>query len=81
MLEGSDPVNWFNHAIWVAVITPSGRPKSVLNHCVIELFDGVFALSRCFLNFSVGAGAFVIETDSNLFLFLLFTDNTDIYSP
>ena len=46
---------------WVAIITPTDRPKSFRNRCVIEVFCGVFVLSRCSLNFSVGVGAFVIE--------------------
>ena len=58
--EGWDPVNRFNHTSWVAIVTPTDRPKSVRNHCVIEDFGGVFVLSRCFLDFSVGVGAFVI---------------------
>ena len=37
------------------------RPKSVRNRCVIEVFGGVFLLSCCFLDLSVGVGAFVIE--------------------
>ena len=44
----------------MAIVTPIDRPKSVLNRCVIEVFGGVFMLSRCFLDFSVGVGAFVI---------------------
>ena len=36
------------------------RPKSARNHCVIKVFGGVFVLSRCYLDFSVGVGAFVI---------------------
>ena len=67
--EGWDPVNWFNHTSWVAIVDPTDRRKSVRNRCVIEVFDGVFVLSRCFLNFSVGVGAFVTESD--LFRFLL----------
>ena len=35
------PVNQVNHTSWVAVVTPTDRPKSVRNHCVIELFCGV----------------------------------------
>ena len=35
------PVNQVNHTIWVAVVTPTDRPKSVRNRCVIELFCGV----------------------------------------
>ena len=35
------PVNQINHTSWVAVVTPTDRPKSVLNRCLIELFCGV----------------------------------------
>ena len=38
---------------------PTDRPKSVPNHCVIDVFCGAFVLSRCFLDFSVSVGAFV----------------------
>ena len=55
-----DPVNRFNHTIRVAIVAPTDRPKSVRNRYVIEVFGCVFVLSRCFLNFSVGVGAFVI---------------------
>ena len=30
-----------NHTSWMAVVTPTDRPKSVRNRCVIELFCGV----------------------------------------
>ena len=30
-----------DHTSWVAVVTPAGRPESVRNRCVIELFCGV----------------------------------------
>ena len=46
----------------MAVVTPTDRPKSVRNRCVIEVFVGVFVLSRRFLDFSVSVGAFVIGT-------------------
>ena len=49
--EDWDPVNWFNHTSWVAIVTPTDRPKSVRNRCVIEVFGGVCVLSRCFLGF------------------------------
>ena len=29
-------------------VTPTDRPKSVRNRCVIKVFGGVFMLSRCF---------------------------------
>ena len=35
------PVNQVNHTSWVAVVTPTDRPKSVRNCCLIELFCGV----------------------------------------
>ena len=35
------PVNQVNHTSWVAVVTPTDRPTSVRNRCVIELFCGV----------------------------------------
>ena len=53
-------VNRFNHTSLVAVVTPTERPKSVRNRCVIEVFSCVFVLSSCFLDFSVGVGALVI---------------------
>ena len=48
--ESWDPVNRFNHTNWMAVVTPTARPKSVSNRCVIDFF----------LSFSVGVRAFVI---------------------
>ena len=44
----------------MVVVTPTNLLKSVRNCCVIEVFCGVFVLSRCFLDFSVSVGAFVI---------------------
>ena len=41
-------------------VIPTDRPKSVRNRCVIEVFGGVLRLSRCFVDFSVSVGAFVI---------------------
>ena len=35
------PVNQVNHTSWVAAVTPTDRPKSVRNHCLIALFCGV----------------------------------------
>ena len=40
-------------------VAPTDRPKSVRNSCVIKVFGGVFMLSRCFLDCSVGVGVFV----------------------
>ena len=35
-----NPVNQVNHTSLVAVVTPTDRPKSVSNCCLIELFCG-----------------------------------------
>ena len=54
-------VNQVNHTSWVAVVTPTDRPRSIRNCCVIEHFCGiVFVLSLCPFDISVGVGAFVI---------------------
>ena len=58
--EDWDPVNRFYHSRWVAIVTPTDRPKSTRNRFVIEVFGGVCVLSRCILGFSVGVGDFVI---------------------
>ena len=55
-----DPVNRFNHTSGVGIVTSTDHPKLVRNRCVIQVFCGVFVLSRCFSDFSVGIGAFVI---------------------
>ena len=49
-----------NHARWVAVVTPTDRPKSVRNRCVIELFVTLFVLWLCPFDIPAGEGAFVI---------------------
>ena len=48
------PVNQVNHTSWVAVVTPTDRPKSVRNCCLIELFVALCALSLCPFDISVG---------------------------
>ena len=55
------PVHQVNHTSWVAVVTPTDRPKLVRNHSVIELFVALFVLSLCPFDISVGVGAFVIR--------------------
>ena len=49
-----------NHTSWVALVTPTDRPKSVRNPCLIELFVALFVLSLCPFDISVGVGVFVI---------------------
>ena len=66
------PVNQVNHTSWVAIVTPTDRPKSVLNRSVIDLFVALFVLSFLpFLLFCWCRG-FCHRTESDLFLFLLF---------
>ena len=55
----------------VVVVTPTNHPKSVRNHCVIEVFGGVFVLSRYFLDFCCGCRCFYHRTESDLFLLLI----------
>ena len=43
----------------MTAVTPSDRPKSVRNRCVIKVLVAFFTLSSWFLDFSVGIGAFV----------------------
>ena len=45
-----------NHTSWVALVTPTDRPKSTRNRCLIELVCVV----TCPSDISVGVGAFVI---------------------
>ena len=49
-----------NHTSLVALVTPTDRPKSVRNRCLIELFCGVVCVVTCPFDISVGIGAFVI---------------------
>ena len=61
-----------NHTSWMTLVTPSNRPKSVRNRCVIELFGDVFVLSCCPFDSPVGIRAFVMGLSqiSSFFLFL-----------
>ena len=62
-----------NHTSWVAVATPTDRPKSVRNRCLIELFCGVVCVVTLPFDISVGVGAFVIGL-SQISSFFSFTD-------
>ena len=60
-----------NHTSWVALVTPTDRPKSVRNRCLIELFCGVVCVVTLpFWHFCWCRG-FCHRTESDLFLFLL----------
>ena len=54
------PIKPVNHTSWVAVVTPTDRPKSVRNRCVIEFFVALFVSSLCPFDISNCVGAFVI---------------------
>ena len=65
------PVNQVNHTSWVVVVTPTDRPKSVRNCCLIELFCGVVCVVTLpFWHFCWCRG-FCHRTGSDLFLFVL----------
>ena len=66
---GRKPIN---HTSWVAVVTPTDRPKSDRNRCVIELFVALFVLSLCPFDISAGVGDFVIGL-SQISSFSLYT--------
>ena len=72
--KGWDLVNRFYHNSWVAIVDPTDCPNSVRNRCVNEVFGGVFVLSRCFFNFSVGVRAFDIWLSQSLPFLLLLAD-------
>ena len=67
------PAKPVNHTSSMTVVTPSDRPHSVRNRCVIELFGDVFVLSRCPFDISDGIGAFVIGLSQISSFFLLVT--------
>ena len=54
------PVNQVHNTSWVALVTPTDRPKSVRNRCLIEHFCGVVCVVTCPFEISVGVRAFVI---------------------
>ena len=68
-------VNQVNHTSWVAVVTPTDRPNSVRNCCLIELFCGVVCVvTLSFWHFCWRRG-FCHRTGSDLLLFV----STQIY--
>ena len=63
-------VNQVNHTSWVAVVTPTDRPKSVRNCCLIELLCGVVCVVTLpFWHFCWCRG-FCHRTGSDLLLFV-----------
>ena len=64
------PVNQVNHTSWVAVVTLTDRPKSVLNRCVIERFCGVVCIVTLPFWHLCWCRGLCHVTESDLFLFL-----------
>ena len=63
-------VNEVNHTSWMAVVTPTDRPKSVRNRCLIKLFCGVVCVVTFpFWHFCWCRG-FCHRTGSDLLLFV-----------
>ena len=54
----------------MTAITPTDRPKSVCNRCVIEVLGGVFYVVLLFFGFFCGCRGFCHRTESDLFLFI-----------
>ena len=59
-----------NHTSWVAVVTPTDRPKSVRNCCLIELFCGVVCVATLPLWYFCWYRGFCHRTGSDLLLFV-----------
>ena len=67
------PVKPVNRNSWMTVVTPSDRPKSVRNRCVIELLGDVSVLSCCLFDISIGIRAFCIGLKQSSSFFLIKT--------
>ena len=66
-----DPLTRLTNTSWVAIVTPTDRPKSTRNRSVIELFCGfVCVVILPFRHFCWCRG-FCQRTESDLFLFLI----------
>ena len=73
-LEGSALLNRFNPNNGVTAVTPTDRPKSVRNRCVIEVFDGFFCVVSLLFGIFCWCRGFCHRTESDLFLFHLTKD-------
>ena len=69
--EGWALVNRFNHTSWVAVVTPTDRPKLVRNRYVIELFCAVVCVVTLPFWHVCWYRGFYHRSESYLFLFSL----------
>ena len=71
-------MNRFNHTSGVTAVTPTDRPKSVRNRCVIEVFGGVFYVFMLLFGFSCKCRGFCHRTPSDIFLFSLNCDISQV---
>ena len=75
------PINQVNHTSRVAVVTPTDRPKSVHNRCVIELFCGVVCVVPLPLWHFCWYMGFCHRTESDFFLFSWKQEITNFWCP
>ena len=73
------PVKPVNHTSWVAVVTPTDRPKSVRNCCLIELFCGVVCVVTLSLWHFCWYRGFCHRTGSDLLLFVFISKFDNIW--
>ena len=71
-------VNRFNHTSGVTVVTPTDRPKSVRNRCVIGVLVA-FCVVMLLFGFFCGCRGFCSRTESDLFLFLFMLNLAYVY--
>ena len=64
------PVNRFNNTSGVTSVTPTDRPKSVRNRCVIKVFWWRFYVVTMLFGISCGCMGVCHRTESDLFLFV-----------
>ena len=65
-LSARKPVN---HTSGVTAVSPTDRPKSVRNRCVIEVFGGVLYVVTLLFGFFCECRGVCNRTESDLFLF------------
>ena len=71
-------VNRFNHTSGVTAVSPTDRPKSVRNRCVIEVFGGVVYVVALPFGFFCECRGVCHRTESDLFLFPLHLHSTEL---
>ena len=74
------PVKPVNYTSWLAVVTPTDRPKSVRNRYVSNFLWRCLCCHFALFDISAGVGVFVIGLiESDLFLFLLSKNIYEVY--